>query len=300
MRKIKFISSKSDKIFDVINIVLICLLTIILIYPVIFVVMASFSNPNKIYEVPFLLWPRGFNINGYIEILKNKDILVGFKNAILYTALGTSVSLIVTILGAYPLSRKDLRGRSFFTLIFTITMFFGGGLIPTYLVNQQLGIINTIWVMILPGAVGVYNMILMRTFFQQNIPSELIESAYMDGANDMQLLYKIILPLSTPIIVVIAMFNGVGRWNAYFDAMIYLRDRAKFPLQLILREILIQGQFGDDVNQTLVGSAQDELMMLKLTLKYSVVIVSTLPVLIFYPLVAKYFEKGILVGAIKG
>ena len=154
--------------------------------------------------------------------------------------------------------------------------------------------------MILPGAVGVYNMILMRTYFQQNIPSELVESAYMDGANDLQLLYKIVLPLSTPIIVVIAMFNGVGRWNSYFDAMIYLRDRALFPLQLILREILIQGQFGDDVNQTLVGSAQAELMMLKLTLKYSVVIVSTLPVLLFYPIVAKYFEKGILVGAIKG
>ena len=218
----------------------------------------------------------------------------------IYTGLGTLVSVLVTTLGAYPLSRKDLRGRSMFTLFFTITMFFGGGLIPTYLVNQRLGIINTLWVMILPGAVGVYNMILMRTYFQQNIPSELVESAYMDGANDLQLLYKIVLPLSTPIIVVIAMFNGVGRWNSYFDAMIYLRDRALFPLQLILREILIQGQFGDDVNQTLVGSAQAELMMLKLTLKYSVVIVSTLPVLLFYPIVAKYFEKGILVGAIKG
>ncbi|MGM0123176.1 hypothetical protein IGI37_000542 [Enterococcus sp. AZ194] len=300
MGKMKYISTKSDKVFDVINIIVITLLTLVLLYPIVFVVMASFSNPNKIYEVPLLLWPRGFNINGYTEILKNKDILVGFKNAVLYTGLGTIVSVVVTLLGAYPLSRKDLRGRSMLTLFFTVTMFFGGGLIPTYLVNQQLGIINTIWVMILPGAVGVYNMILMRTYFQQNIPSELVESAYMDGANDLQLLYKIIIPLSTPIIVVIAMFNGVGRWNSYFDAMIYLRDRAKFPLQLILREILIQGQFGDDVNQTLVGSAQEQLMMLKLTLKYSVVIISTLPVLLFYPIVAKYFEKGILVGSIKG
>ncbi|MGM0139889.1 hypothetical protein IGI65_002367 [Enterococcus sp. DIV0755b] len=300
MEKMRYISTKSDKVFDVVNIIIITLLTLILLYPIIFVVNASFSNPNKIYEVPLLLWPRGFNVNGYTEILKNKDILVGFKNAVIYTGLGTLVSVLVTTLGAYPLSRKDLRGRSMFTLFFTITMFFGGGLILTYLVNQRLGIINTLWVMILPGAVGVYNMILMRTYFQQNIPSELVESAYMDGANDLQLLYKIVLPLSTPIIVVIAMFNGVGRWNSYFDAMIYLRDRALFPLQLILREILIQGQFGDDVNQTLVGSAQAELMMLKLTLKYSVVIVSTLPVLLFYPIVAKYFEKGILVGAIKG
>ncbi|EOT44009.1 MULTISPECIES: carbohydrate ABC transporter permease [Enterococcus] len=300
MEKMRYISTKSDKVFDVVNVVIITLLTLILLYPIVFVVNASFSNPNKIYEVPLLLWPRGFNVNGYTEILKNKDILVGFKNAVIYTGLGTLVSVLVTTLGAYPLSRKDLRGRSMLTLFFTITMFFGGGLIPTYLVNQRLGIINTLWVMILPGAVGVYNMILMRTYFQQNIPSELVESAYMDGANDLQLLYKIVLPLSTPIIVVIAMFNGVGRWNSYFDAMIYLRDRARFPLQLILREILIQGQFGDDVNQTLVGSAQAELMMLKLTLKYSVVIVSTLPVLLFYPIVAKYFEKGILVGAIKG
>ncbi|MCU7358030.1 carbohydrate ABC transporter permease [Enterococcus dispar] len=300
MEKMRYISTKSDKVFDIVNVVIITLLTLILLYPIVFVVNASFSNPNKIYEVPLLLWPRGFNVNGYTEILKNKDILVGFKNAVIYTGLGTLVSVLVTTLGAYPLSRKDLRGRSMLTLFFTITMFFGGGLIPTYLVNQRLGIINTLWVMILPGAVGVYNMILMRTYFQQNIPSELVESAYMDGANDLQLLYKIVLPLSTPIIVVIAMFNGVGRWNSYFDAMIYLRDRARFPLQLILREILIQGQFGDDVNQTLVGSAQAELMMLKLTLKYSVVIVSTLPVLLFYPIVAKYFEKGILVGAIKG
>ncbi|MBO0448307.1 carbohydrate ABC transporter permease [Enterococcus sp. MJM12] len=300
MEKMRYISTKSDKVFDIVNIVIITLLTLILLYPIVFVVNASFSNPNKIYEVPLLLWPRGFNVKGYTEILKNKDILVGFKNAVIYTGLGTLVSVVVTTLGAYPLSRKDLRGRSMLTLFFTITMFFGGGLIPTYLVNQRLGIINTLWVMILPGAVGVYNMILMRTYFQQNIPSELVESAYMDGANDLQLLYKIVLPLSTPIIVVIAMFNGVGRWNSYFDAMIYLRDRARFPLQLILREILIQGQFGDDVNQTLVGSAQAELMMLKLTLKYSVVIVSTLPVLLFYPIVAKYFEKGILVGAIKG
>ena len=300
MEKMRYISTKSDKVFDIVNVVIITLLTLILLYPIVFVVNASFSNPNKIYEVPLLLWPRGFNVNGYTEILKNKDILVGFKNAVIYTGLGTLVSVLVTTLGAYPLSRKDLRGRSMLTLFFTITMFFGGGLIPTYLVNQRLGIINTLWVMILPGAVGVYNMILMRTYFQQNIPSELVESAYMDGANVLQLLYKIVLPLSTPIIVVIAMFNGVGRWNSYFDAMIYLRDRARFPLQLILREILIQGQFGDDVNQTLVGSAQAELMMLKLTLKYSVVIVSTLPVLLFYPIVAKYFEKGILVGAIKG
>ncbi len=300
MKNKHYISTKSDKIFDVINITVLVILTLIILYPIVFVVMASFSDPNRIYEVPFLLWPRGFNVRGYTEVFKNKDILVGFKNAVIYTGLGTLISVAVTTLGAYPLSRKELPGRSFFTLFFTITMFFSGGLIPTYLVNQKLGIINSIWVMILPGALGVYNMILMRTYFQQNIPSELVESAYIDGANDLQMLYKVVLPLSTPIIVVIAMFTGVGRWNSYFDAMIYLRDRSKFPLQLFLREILIQGQFGDDMSQTLVGSAQAELLALKMTLKYSVVIISTVPVLLFYPLVSKYFEKGIMVGSIKG
>jgi putative aldouronate transport system permease protein len=291
--------SKTDRVFDVANIVIILIFTLIVLYPIIFVVMASVSNPAQIFDTPLLLWPRGFSLDGYKEILQNKDILVGFKNAIIYTFLGTLVNLIVTTLGAYPLSRKEFVGKGFFTIFFTITMFFSGGLIPTYLVNQQLGIINTIWVMILPGAVSVYNMILMRTYFQQNIPSELLESAYVDGANDLQLLWKVVLPLSTPIIAVMAMFYGVGRWNDYFNAMIYLQDRSKFPLQLILREILVQGQFGD-TSKALINSANAQTMLMKLTLKYSVVVVSTLPVLLFYPVVAKYFEKGIMVGAIKG
>lgn len=292
--------SKSDKWFNGINLVLVTVITLIILYPIVFVINASFSDPTRIFEVPLLLYPRGFNINGYQEILKNSDIVTGFKNAVIYTFLGTLINLIVTTIAAYPLSRPELRGKSWITLFFSITMFFNGGLIPTYLVNQTLGIVDTLWVMILPGALGVYNMILMRSYFQQNIPSELVESAYIDGANDLQLLLKVVLPLSTPIMAVMAMFYGVGRWNSYFDAMIYLQDRAKFPLQLILREILIQGQFGDDVNVIIGGSAQAELMMLKMTLKYSVVIVSTLPVLLFYPIVAKYFEKGILVGSIKG
>lgn len=291
--------SKTDRVFDVANIVIILIFTLIVLYPIIFVVMASVSNPAQIFDTPLLLWPRGFSLDGYKEILQNKDILVGFKNAIIYTFFGTLVNLIVTTLGAYPLSRKEFVGKGFFTIFFTITMFFSGGLIPTYLVNQQLGIINTIWVMILPGAVSVYNMILMRTYFQQNIPSELLESAYVDGANDLQLLWKVVLPLSTPIIAVMAMFYGVGRWNDYFNAMIYLQDRSKFPLQLILREILVQGQFGD-TSKALINSANAQTMLMKLTLKYSVVVVSTLPVLLFYPVVAKYFEKGIMVGAIKG
>lgn len=291
--------SKGDKVFDIVNITILLIFTLLILYPIIFVVNASFSDPTKIFDTPLLLTPRGFSLDGYTEILKNDDILIGFRNAVFYTFAGTLVNIAVTTLGAYPLSRSEFRGKGFFTLFFTITMFFSGGLIPTYLVNQQLGFVNTIWVMILPGALSVYNMILMRTYFQQNIPGELIESAYVDGANDMQLLWKVVLPLSTPIIAVMAMFYGVGRWNDYFNAMIYLQDRSKFPLQLVLREILVQGQFGD-TSQALLDSASAQTMMLKLTLKYSVVVVSTLPVLLFYPVVAKYFEKGIMVGAIKG
>lgn len=296
----KVSATKGDKLFNTINILLVSLIALIILYPLIFVVNASFSDPTRIYEVPLLLYPRGLNVEGYKEVLKSSDIWTGFHNAVIYTGLGTVINLIVTTIAAYPLSRSGLRGKRFFTLFFTITMFFSGGLIPTYLVNQQLGIVNTLWVMILPGALGVYNMILMRTYFSQNIPNDLIESAYIDGANDLWLLWKVVLPLATPIIAVMAMFYGVGRWNAYFDALIYLQDRAKYPLQIILREILVQGQFGQDMNQIIAGSAESELLMLKMTLKYSVVIVSSLPVLLFYPVVAKYFEKGILVGSIKG
>lgn len=292
--------TKGDKLFTIINIILVSVISLIILYPLIFVVNASFSDPTRIYEVPLLLYPRGFNIEGYKEVLKSTDIWVGFKNAVLYTVLGTIINLIVTTVAAYPLSRPGLRGKRIITLFFTITMFFSGGLIPTYLVNQQLGIINSLWVMILPWALGVYNMILMRTYFSQNIPNDLIESAYIDGANDLWLLWKVVLPLATPIIAVMAMFYGVGRWNSYFDALIYLQDRARYPLQIILREILVQGQFGQDMNRVIAGSAESELLMLKMTLKYSVVIVSSLPVLLFYPVVAKYFEKGILVGSIKG
>lgn len=292
--------SKEDKLFDVFNTLLITVIVLLIFYPILFVVSASLSDPTKIFDSPILLWPKGFTLNGYKKVFENRDIWIGFKNAVIYTGLGTMINVLMTTLAAYPLSRRDFKGRNIITFLFTFTMFFSGGLIPTYLVNQKLGIINTIWVMILPGAVGVYNMIIMRTYFQQNIPRELEESAFIDGCTDMQLLWKVVLPLSTPIIAVMMMFYGVGRWNGYFDAMIYLSDRELFPLQLILREILIQNQMGDAANQQIMSSSQAEVSMIKQTIKYSVVVISSVPVLLFYPIVAKYFEKGIMVGAIKG
>ncbi|GIO40486.1 carbohydrate ABC transporter permease [Paenibacillus apis] len=292
--------SRGDKVFNWFNLVLVGILTLIILYPLLFVVFASLSDPRQIFDHVLLLWPRGFTLDGYKRVFGNSDIWMGFKNAIIYTGLGTAVNVVMTTLAAYPLSRRDFRGRNIITMLFTFTMFFSGGLIPTYLVNQALGIVNTMWVMIIPGAISVYNMIIMRTYFQQNIPLELEESAFIDGATDMQLLLKIVLPLSTPIIAVMMMFYGVGRWNGYFDAMIYLSDRNLFPLQLILREILVQNQMGDSVNQAIMTANQSEVNSLKQSIKYAVVVVSSVPVLIFYPVVSKYFEKGIMVGAIKG
>ena len=296
---IKF-RSKGDKLFDFINITLVLIISIILLYPLIFVVNASFSDPTRLFETPLLLFPRGFNLEGYRLVVQNENVLSGFVNSVIYTVLGTSVNIIMTTLAAYPLSRKELKGRGIITFLFVFTMFFSGGLIPTFLVNQQLGIINTIWVMILPGSIGVFNMILMRSYFQQSIPRELEESAFIDGATDMQLLLKVILPLSAPIIAVMMMFYGVGRWNSFFDAMIYLQDRSRFPLQLILREILLQGRMGDAANQTMIGMQQGHLAMMRMSIQYGVIVVSTVPVLLFYPVVSKYFEKGVMIGSIKG
>lgn len=289
-----------DRWFGRINVFIVAVITVIILYPLLFVVFASVSDPRLIFDNPLLLWPRGFTLDGYKRVFDNPDIWRGFGNAVLYTGLGTLVNVTFTTLAAYPLSRRDFKARNAVTILFTFTMFFSGGLIPTYLVNQQLGIINTLWVMILPGAVSVYNMIIMRTYFQQNIPLELEESAFIDGATDMQLLLKVVLPLSAPIMAVMLMFYGVGRWNGYFDAMIYLSDREKFPLQLILREILVQNQMGDAMNQSIMTSGQSDVNAIKQSIKYAVVVVSSVPVLLFYPVVSKYFEKGIMIGAIKG
>lgn len=292
--------SRGDKIFNGCNIILVGIFTLVILYPLLFVVFASLSDPRHIFDHVLLLWPRGFTLEGYKRVFANGDIWMGFKNAVIYTALGTAVNVVMTTLAAYPLSRRDFRGRNVVTMLFTFTMFFSGGLIPTYIVNEGLGIVNTMWVMIIPGAVSVYNMIIMRTYFQQNIPIELEESAFIDGATDIQLLLKVVLPLSTPIIAVMMMFYGVGRWNGYFDAMIYLSDRSLFPLQLILREILVQNQMGDAANQAMMSVNQSEVSALKQSIKYAVVVVSSVPVLLFYPVVSKYFEKGIMIGAIKG
>ncbi|MCM3698837.1 carbohydrate ABC transporter permease [Paenibacillus macerans] len=288
-----------EKVADAVIFLFVLLLTFLILYPLAFVLFASLSDPRQIYDNPLLLWPKGFQVQSYLTIFENKDIWRSYGNTILYTTVGTALNVIMTILGAYPLSRRRFFGKNIFTFLFTFTMFFSGGLIPSYLVNQSLGIVNTMWVLILPGAISAYNLIIMRTFFQTQIPVELEESAYVDGCSDYRMLYKIVLPLSTPIVAVMVLFYGVGHWNSYFDAMIYLSDRSLYPLQLILREILIQNDFRQMVAIAIDDGYADR-MVVQEGIKYAVVVVSSLPLLILYPLLAKFFEKGILVGAIKG
>ncbi|WP_019424454.1 carbohydrate ABC transporter permease [Paenibacillus sp. OSY-SE] len=288
-----------EKAFDWLNLIIVLVITFIILYPLVFVLFASMSDPRKMFDSPLLFWPKGFNLDSYVTVFENKDIWMGYGNTVLYTTVGTFINIMMTVFGAYPLSRKRFYGKGLFTFLFTFTMFFGGGLIPSYLVNQQLGIVNTMWVLVLPGAISAFNLIIMRTYFQTQIPLELEESAYVDGCNDYRLLYKIVLPLSTPIIAVMVLFYGVGHWNSYFEAMIYMSDRGQYPLQLILREILIKNEFKDMLGIA-VDSQYADRMIVREGLKYAVVVVSSLPLLILYPLLSKFFEKGILVGAIKG
>jgi putative aldouronate transport system permease protein len=245
-----------------------------------------------------LFWPEGFTLKAYERVFQNVDIMRGYGNTILYTLIGTAINLVMTILAAYPLSRKDLAGRNALMMLFVFTMYFSGGLIPSYLIIKSLGMVNTFWALIIPNAVGVWNIIIMRTFFQHTLPHELHEAAVIDGCSNFQLLMKIVLPLSMPVIAVMVLFYSVGHWNSYFSALIYLSDRDKYPLQLILREILVQNQTQEMMQMSEESATQQALMAA--SIKYAVVIVANLPVLLLYPFLQKYFVKGMMIGAIKG
>lgn len=288
--------TKSDRVFDIINVTLLIGVLIIVLYPLVFVVSASFSNSMAVMQGKVRLWPIGFNIESYRAVFQNSKIITGYKNTIIYTLVGTAVNIVMTIAGAYPLSRKDFVGRNIIMMYITFTMFFGGGLIPSYIINKSLGLVNNFWVMILPGAVSVWNLIVMRSFFQNSIPVELQEAAFIDGCSNFNLLFKIVLPLSAPIIAVMVIFYGVGHWNAFFTALIYFKEQKRFPLQLVLREILIQNDMHDMTGDGTLLAQQ----LLAESIKYSVIIVSSLPVLMLYPFLQKYFVKGVMVGAIKG
>lgn len=290
--------SLGDKLFGWVVYALLALICVIVLYPLIFVLVASFSSPGAVMRGEVWLWPKDMTWIGYKKIFQNAEILTGYANTLLYTVIGTAINLLLSIAAAYPLSRKDLYGRNVISGMMVLTMFFSGGMVPTYLLIKDLGMLNSMWALILPGAISVYNGLIMRTFFQNGIPQEMQEAAAMDGCSNIGTLVRIVLPLSMPIIAVMILFYSVGHWNAYFSALMYLTDREKYPLQLILREILIQGQMQE--MQGVGDNVLAETVMQSEAIKYAVVIVANLPVLLLYPFLQKYFAKGVMIGAVKG
>ena len=303
--KHKMRESAQDRAFTIILYALTALLTLICLYPIYFTVIASFSDPYSVYGGKVNLWPVGFSLDAYTMVFENSEIWLGYANTFFYTIVGTAVNLAVTLPCGYALSRRDLKGKRFFMVLFMFTMYFSGGLVPGYLNIKQFGLIDSRWVLIIPGAMSVYNMIVCRTFFASTIPWELHEAARIDGASDFRTFARIVLPLSAPIIVVMILYYGVGHWNEYFNAMIYLKSRSKFPLQSFLREILIKGEmYKEEIAKGMLdGEAiQDMLKQLDTInmINDCIIIIATAPMLAVYPWLQKYFAKGVMIGSVKG
>lgn len=291
--------TRSDKIYGVFSHIIILLVMVILVYPIWAVVVASFSDPTELYKSPFHFWPETVTLDSYKLVFRDDSFLTGIWNSVKYTAVGTFINVILNICAAYPLSKRNFKGQSLLMKLLTFTMFFSGGMVPTYILINKMHLIDSFWVMILPSAIGTFNVILMRTYFQTNIPQELEEAASVDGCTNFKFLIHIALPLSIPIIVVVALYYGVGHWNDYFTAMMYLTKRQLYPLQLVLREILLENEAGKMLNVA-TDAAYAERMMSRMGLKYAVIVISTIPILVIYPFVQKFFSKGVMVGAVKG
>ena len=299
-RNTKIHETKVDRVFNVVVYVLIALLLLMFIYPLWFVLMASISDPQYVNAGALLLYPRGFTTMGYQMVFSDDRIWTGYLNTIFYAGIGTILATSVQVMAGYALSRKDLPGRNIFMLLFVFTMYFSGGLIPFYLVVKQLNLVNTRFLMIVTGLASVYNIIIVRSFFASSMPVELYEAASIDGCTNQRYFFSIVLPLSKAIIAVIALYCLVAQWNSYFNAMIFLSDRSKYPLQLFLREILLAAQTYSDpsaVQGDAVAAAQMEIM--GEVIKYGVIVVSTLPVIVVYPFLQKYFVQGVMIGAVK-
>lgn len=293
-----FLTRVADPTFNIVTIGLLVLAAAAIIYPLYFIVIASVSDPNLIAQGKVWLFPQGFTLEGYETLFKNDALIRGIGNSLLYTGVGTVVSVSIILCTGYALSRRDMPGRNFFMILFIITMFFDGGLIARYLVVRDLGLLNTMWAVILPGAVGVWNLIIARTFFETNVPAELREAAQIDGANDFRFFFKVALPLTKPLIALMAMTHIVAYWNSYFDAMIYLNDESMYPLQLVLRNVLIQSQASASLDTGSIDSYAAAQRLGEL-IKYGMIVVSTVPLLIIFPFLQKYFVKGATLGALK-
>ncbi|WP_336773695.1 carbohydrate ABC transporter permease [Paenibacillus sp. MMO-58] len=295
----KSLRSRNDLIFDILNYFVLSVIALIVLYPLYFVFIASISNPTTVLNGEMWIWPKGITMEGYMRIFKEDSIWRGYENTLLYTSVGTVINVTFTVLAGYALSRRDLYGRNTIMVYLLITMFFSGGLIPTYLVVKKLHLVNTMWALILPKAVSLFNVIIARSFFQDTIPNELLEQAKIDGCSDITFFARIVLPLSKAIIAVLALFYAVGYWNSFFDALIYLGDEKKYPLQLVLRNILViqnelASQFVTDVESAEVQQRVASL------LKYGVIVIASLPLLVVYPFIQRYFVKGVMIGSVKG
>jgi len=298
MTKKKRKPMNSDTVLDIVITVILVVVGCVVAYPLINVLASSFSSAEAVTGGKVWLWPVDFNIEGYKAVFRTNDVLIGYANSLLYTVVGTCINIVMTLLAAYPLSRRDMPGQGFFSLMFTFTMIFSGGMIPNYILIRDLGFLNTIWAMVIPGAITVHNMIITRTFMVNSIPKEMLEAAQIDGANDIQYFFKMVLPLSGSVIAVITLYYAVAHWNAYLNAFMYLSDRKKYPLQIFLRDILISNKVENDMLIDEFGNMATQ--GLGDLLKYSLIIVAMVPVLLIYPLVQKHFVKGVMVGAVKG
>ena len=293
---------REDVVFDTVIFIILTLILFVVAYPLYWVIISSFSDPTAVSAGKVLLRPIGFTLKGYAEVFKNSQVMRGFFNSIVITFVGVCVNLAVTLPTAYALSRDNFSGKKPITVFYMITMFFGGGMIPTYLVVKNMQLLNTIWALVLPGCLSVYNMIVARTFFKSNISDELYEAGEIDGCTQSRFFFQIALPLSKAIIAIMVLYYGVGHWNSYFSALLYISDQDKYPLQLVLRNILITNQTALSQTATTAAAraALQEQQQLIDVMKYSLIIISSVPVLIMYPLVQKHFVKGVMIGSVKG
>lgn len=296
-KKVKLYQSPADKVLMALTWILLIFVLVMLLVPILFILASSFSSPSAVSAGKVLLWPVDFSLVGYEVIFQSPNIIQAFVNSVKYTVVGTIVSVSLTLLAGYPLARKDLKIRKYVMFLFTVTMFFSGGMIPTYLVVSKLGLIDSFWAMILPSAMGVWNVILIKTYIQSSIPNEIFESAAIDGCSDWKYFLHMVIPLSKPIIAVMVLLYAVGKWNDFFSGLLYLNDTAKQPLQLLLRNVLVTNDSG---SLSMSLAQQMNRQELKTQLQYSLIIVSSLPVMILYPFIQKYFVQGIMVGSIKG
>ncbi|MEG0691906.1 MAG: carbohydrate ABC transporter permease [Oscillospiraceae bacterium] len=296
--KRKIQNCTSDRIFNFFTYFILTLVLIIVAYPLYFTIISSISDPVMVATGNVTWRPIGINFEGYSAVFNHKAVMRGFKNSFIYTLFGTAINVFLTLPAAYSMSRPDLKGKNYIMLFFMITMFVSGGLIPTYLVIKNLGMIDTIWALVIPGAVSIYNLIIAMTFFKNTIPDSLLEAAKMDGCSNTKFFLKIVLPLSSAIIAILVLYYGVGHWNSYFNAMIYLTSPEKFPLQLELRSILVKSAMKQSMVKDLAELQRQQ--QLAELMKYSLIIISSVPILLVYPFIQKYFVKGVMIGSIKG